>query len=474
MKKSTILIAHILLFGCVQALLVSLLIHKDATADVPTVVRIAFLPSEMVHSRLSPYGPGFDRELIQHFCRLHGLTPKWIRVKSSQKGHAALQNDRADLFIRPTAGDLPPLPADMRSGPVYRTGHPIIVHNKWKQGLLHPEDLCENIPLVASGPILWSTLNTLTRTLDCPSRTTAARVPGMDLLLSDMTADRTRFALVDASRFKLWQPFFPDIRPSLQLHRAFGPAWVWRTRHNSLAESLLQFWKDIPTSPFFLDLKARYFGFFPARTDFYELDHLAGIIARTLPRYSDTIKDAARKYELDPLLLTAMIYQESHFDPLARSKTGVRGLLQISRATAQDLGITNRLLPTASIMGGAAYLKSIMDRLEPMDLDPWNTLFFALGAYNQGLGHLRDAVKLTKKQGGDPHSWREVKKVFPLLSYRTYYTAADYGYCRGLEAVDYVESIRYYYYYLTGLLRLKRPAGKNLALLFPEQPAEEL
>jgi membrane-bound lytic murein transglycosylase F len=114
-----------------------------------------------------------------------------------------------------------------------------------------------------------------------------------------------------------------------------------------------------------------------------------------------------------------------------------------------------------------------MDRLTPLGLDSWNTLFFALAAYNQGMGHLRDAMTLAEERGRNKYSWQDVKEVFPLLSYRKYYEEAAHGYCRGIEAVDYVDSIRYYYYYLTGLVRLGRPESALLALVTEATPTSE-
>ena len=462
MTTSSTFKIHIFFFALLLVLLTGSLFRPDMD---PTTIRVAYLPDEMTMARLSPYGQGFDKELVRLFCARHNLTPVWRPVPSIQQGVQALQNNGADIFISSTPRSfLSPHP-DLQTGPVYRNDQPVIVHNKWRQGLLAPQDICQDTLMTSWGMGVQKSVSTLTRTLGCLSTKIIPTGPRLDTLLTDMTDTRTRFAVVSASGFNLWQPFFPDIRPSLNLHQAFGTTWSWPTERKKLAASLRTFWETTPSSPFFQELKARYLGFLPAQTDFYELNHLLTVIETKLPRYSATICEAAKKYHFDPLLLVAMIYQESHFDPHARSKTGVRGLLQISQTTAQELGITNRLAPKASIMGGAEYLRGLADRLDSQDITPWNKLFFALAAYNQGMGHLRDALTLTEEKGRDATTWREVKKTFPLLSYSKYYTHATYGYCRGLEAVDYVQSIRYYYYVLTGLVRLGRPEGRNLALL---------
>jgi membrane-bound lytic murein transglycosylase F len=144
----------------------------------------------------------------------------------------------------------------------------------------------------------------------------------------------------------------------------------------------------------------------------------------------------------------------------------VRGLMQITGATARELGI-NRLDPMQSISGGSKYLKILYDRLEPYGLEQWDRWFFALAAYNQGWGSLTDAIKLSQRLGGSGNTWREVKEVFPLLARSKYYRQAEHGYARGWEAVNYVDSIRYYYYVLQGLVILSRPEAKDLPALVP-------
>ena len=69
----------------------------------------------------------------------------------------------------------------------------------------------------------------------------------------------------------------------------------------------------------------------------------------------------------------------------------------------------------------------------------------ALAAYNMGMGHLRDARKLTQKQGKNPDSWSDVSESLDLLSQKQWFSQTVYGYARGFEAKIYVEHIRRYY-----------------------------
>ena len=279
-------------------------------------------------------------------------------------------------------------------------------------------------------------------------------------------------------------PPYDGLKPVLVRNNKFQPAralpgeipyrWFWSERSPGLAKALTAFWDRMAEGNEIKNLSERYFGFLPQETDYYEIYHLRETINRKLPLYRDRILAAAEENRIDPLLLVALIYQESQFKPHARSQTGVRGLLQITQATARELGVTDRLDPGQSIQGGSRYLRMLFDRLEALDLDPWDRWFFTLAAYNKGMGHLQDAMELARKKGGDGRTWRELKSVYPLLAYRKHFSQTRHGYARGYEAVDFVESIRYYYYVLHGLVALSRPEAEQLTAFVPPVSVSEM
>lgn len=160
-----------------------------------------------------------------------------------------------------------------------------------------------------------------------------------------------------------------------------------------------------------------------------------------LPKWQDKLKSAAEKESLDWQLLAALSYQESHWNPSAKSPTGVRGFMMLTQNTAKDVGVSNRLDAEESIFGGARYFRSIHARIPERIQEPDRT-WLALAAYNVGLGHLEDARILTEHHGGNPDKWTDVMQNLPLLAKRQYYKHLAHGYARGWEAVDYVQNIR--------------------------------
>jgi membrane-bound lytic murein transglycosylase F len=142
-------------------------------------------------------------------------------------------------------------------------------------------------------------------------------------------------------------------------------------------------------------------------------------------------------------LIAATVYQESHFNPWAISYTGVRGIMQLTLKTADDMGITNRLDPEQSIMGGVKHLRKLYDRYE--DVQEPDRMLITLASYNGGHGHIRDAQEMTRQRDLDPNSWSSLEQILPLLRYPKYYKKTENGYCRGTEAVLYVNRILTYY-----------------------------
>ena len=163
-----------------------------------------------------------------------------------------------------------------------------------------------------------------------------------------------------------------------------------------------------------------------------------------LPKYIDFFKQAEKAQAIDWRLLAAVGFQESKWNPRATSPTGVRGLMMLTNATAAEVGVHNRLDAEASIMGGALYLKKMLEKV-PRRISYPDRLFFALASYNMGYLHLEDVRTYAQSQGKSPDSWSQVFPYLRLLEEPRYASRFRYGYARGREAITYVRNVRRYY-----------------------------
>ncbi len=164
-------------------------------------------------------------------------------------------------------------------------------------------------------------------------------------------------------------------------------------------------------------------------------------IRNRLPKYKKYFIKAAAKHNLPWTLIAAQSYQESHWRAKARSPTGVRGIMMLTLPTAKEMGVKWRLNARTSIFGGAKYLRKLMRRL-PKEIEEPDRTWFALAAYNVGMGHIKDARGLAVAHGKDPNQWRDMAEILPFLAQRKYFEKLKYGYARGNEPVLYVKRIR--------------------------------
>ena len=210
-----------------------------------------------------------------------------------------------------------------------------------------------------------------------------------------------------------------------------------------LINQVNQFFEDIERNGTLHILIDRYFGHIKRLN---RLDIIAFLSRRetVLPRYAPTFKQAQELTGIDWRLLAALGFQESHWRPLATSPTGVRGLMMLTSATADDLGVKNRLDPHESILAAGRYLLSLKERLPDTVPEPDRT-WMALASYNVGLGHVRDARVLARRHKLNPDSWVNIRKMLPLISRSEYYKTLKYGFARGGEAVILTENVRNYY-----------------------------
>lgn len=127
--------------------------------------------------------------------------------------------------------------------------------------------------------------------------------------------------------------------------------------------------------------------------------------AQVMSEIDAAVNKAAKKYDLPTDLLRAVIKVESNGNPQAVSPRGAKGLMQLIDSTANNMGVENVFKPEDNIMGGARYLRQLLDHFK-------GDLKLALAGYNAGPANV-------KKFGGIPpfpETQNYVKKVINIMS----------------------------------------------------------
>lgn len=160
--------------------------------------------------------------------------------------------------------------------------------------------------------------------------------------------------------------------------------------------------------------------------------------------YDPYFKEAARYTGWDWRLIAAQCYQESGFDPNARSWAGAAGLMQIMPATARQYGLAEDRLyaPIDNIAAAARIVRDLQGKFADVR-DAEERIRFVLASYNAGIGHIRDAQALTRKHGGNAARWSDVSRYVRALMQPQYYRdpVVRHGYMIGNETADYVDRI---------------------------------
>jgi membrane-bound lytic murein transglycosylase F len=284
-------------------------------------------------------------------------------------------------------------------------------------------------------------------------------------LMTRVAMEEIDLTIADSPDFNIQRHFYPDLRVALDLQVDDPIAWAFpKGKGDSLLAIADEFLIRADREGTLAQVHDRYFGH-TRKYDYVGTRNFIRHYESRLPRYRAAFEQAGAEWGVDWRLLAAIGYQESHWRSQAVSPTGVRGIMMLTQATADYLGIDDRTDPEMSIMGGAQYFARQSERVADTVDEPDRT-WMALASYNVGFNHVKDARMIVEWQGGNPDSWIDIRSALPLLAQRKWYSQVPYGYARGWEPVLYVANIRAYYNILRWLTEQEETEE-------PEQPIDE-
>ncbi|MFN0041334.1 MAG: membrane-bound lytic murein transglycosylase MltF [Burkholderiales bacterium] len=404
---------------------------------------------------------GLEEDLLQLFAKDLGMQLKFVErgkfadlLPSLEKGRAHF----AAAGLRPT----PETKSRFQFGPPYLTVYNTVAYNTDRP---RPQGISD---LVGKRVAVLEGSSSVDQLIQERARTPALKwtvVAAADAFaLLDQLADGVYdFVVTDSHLLELGKNFHSNVGRAFYIGPPGMLAWTFpKDVHPLLINQAHDFFLRIREKGTLRMLLERYFGHIH-RLNRLDVVHFLLRRSSTLPQYRSMFTDAEEITGIDWRLLAALGFQESHWNPLATSPTGVRGLMMLTSETADRLGVTDRLDARQNILAGARYLSMLKETIPGRVPEPDRT-WMALAAYNVGYGHLEDARILAQRQGLNADSWFDLKSVLPLLARSDYYTTVKRGFARGAEALILTENIRNYY---DILLRYEKPHQT----LFPSNDA---
>ncbi|MDE5692109.1 MAG: transglycosylase SLT domain-containing protein, partial [Alistipes sp.] len=140
--------------------------------------------------------------------------------------------------------------------------------------------------------------------------------------------------------------------------------------------------------------------------------------------YDNLIRSISEEEGHDWRLISAMAYHESRFRSHLVSPRGARGLMQVMPSVARQFGVPVELIadPEINVRLANQLLSSIVDALQMAEDTPAaDRMSILLACYNSGLGHVRDARRLARRDGENPDSWDVVLSYLSLKALPEYY-----------------------------------------------------
>ena len=431
-----VLVASLLLAGCSNDD-----IFQDLATSGELVVATRNSPTTYYFDGDQP--AGFEYDLLRAFADARGYSLRFQVAFTLDELLTLLQEEKvhlaaAGLTITPerNARFITTLP--------YLQQSPLIIYKSGSKRPRTLEDLIGRDLVVLAGSSHAELLQRLSE--ETPELSWREVQAGDTLeLMQLVTLKKAELAVIDSAEFKIQQQLYPRLVAALDLEAEEDVAWYLPSNAAAaeLKDQINVFLQEAEASGLLESIRERHFGTakFSSRLGAFTFSRREETL---LPQWQPLIESVAAEYRLDWRLLAAVSYQESHWDPRAKSRTGVEGMMMITRATADELGVTDRLDPRQSLRGGARFIRNLLRRLPP-DIEEPHRLWMALAAYNIGYGHLEDARVLAEKRGLDPHLWPDVRSQLPNLQNPDIYPTTRFGFARGVEAVTYVDNIRQYF-----------------------------
>ncbi len=383
---------------------------------------------------------GFEYELAKAFADYLGVKLN-VRIAEKWEGMIPDLMEGAGSFIAASMTIMPKRKKWVSFSNGYMPIQQYIIVHRNNKSIRCPDDLAGKTVHIREGTSYEERLNLL------KNKGIALKIKLHDdlpteELIRQVAEKKIEVTIADSNIALLNQMYYPQAIIACPISEQEFLGWAVNRNARNLLYRINCFFKTIKENGKFKEIYDKYYANIDT-FDYVDLRAYHRRLKSRLPKYKKIIMEAADYHGFDWRLIAAQIYQESHFNSKARSRSGAKGLMQLTSSTARSLGVKNILNPEQNINAGVQHLKDLYNYFEKAE--GLNRLFIALAAYNVGQGHMLDARNIAREMNLDPNKWSSLSTTLPLLTHPKHYKKAIYGYCRGTQPIEYINKIMIYY-----------------------------
>ena len=175
----------------------------------------------------------------------------------------------------------------------------------------------------------------------------------------------------------------------------------------------------------------------------FEKNKFKDLLSNRYPKYDAMFQTAADETKIEKDLLAAISFQESQWDPKAKSNMGVRGMMMVTLETAALVGVEKRLNPEQNIKGGAKYFLMLQEK-NKIGLSDADKLSIVLASYNLGPTNILNLANQINTDLANV-TWQEIKDKLKITKGEELNMSDSDNYSRAQQAIDYVDRVKSYY-----------------------------
>jgi membrane-bound lytic murein transglycosylase F len=397
---------------------------------------------------------GFEYELIKQFASENMLRVDVVLANSKEEMFTLLKEGKGDVIAASLPANLIKAEDAVQYTVPYHYASPVIVGRANDDLIIDLRDLNGRRITLAEDSPYWDYMMRLKEQgmdFELVKADASVNMEGALLMVALGMYD---LSVVGNHQIKSAYTNGVGLKAQVVLSEPLAHRWAVRTENKQLSHALNAFIEEEYRSANYNVLHARYF----EQTPLQNTDNRVTQFSSISP-YDEVTQQYSSEYGFDWRLITALMFQESQFNPQASSYAGAEGLMQLIPATAELMGVSDTSNAESSINAGIRYLDYLRGKFEE-ELLLEDRMWFTLASYNAGYGRVKRARALADKMGLDKDKWFDNVEVAMMGLAKPYMKdGKQVQYCRCGQTVVYVREIRTRYFNYIRLMETQKFAS---------------